>query len=106
MLKIVSSSSEKFLVDGSIAMGFGLLGEAKKLAYTRSLLKVEIVDFSQVISSRKMSEEAMKSFVGAAGLSLVGGTLLGPAGFLAGALAGGNKKSWCSLSSFYMKTKR
>ena len=42
-----------------------------------------------------MTEEKAKSFLGAAGLGIVGGLVLGPLGALAGVLAGGNKKEIC-----------
>ena len=43
-------------------------------------------------SIETITEENKKQFLGAAGWGLAGGALLGPIGFLAGALAGGNKK--------------
>ncbi len=43
-------------------------------------IKVEVLD-----------EEKSKSFLGSAGVGLVGAALLGPLGLVAGALAGGNK---------------
>jgi hypothetical protein len=42
-----------------------------------------------------MTEESKKKFLGAAGLGIAGGLLLGPLGLVAGALAGGNKKEVC-----------
>lgn len=51
-----------------------------------------------------VTEENKKSFVGAAGLGLVGAAALGPLGLIAGALAGGNKKEVCFLA--YLKDGR
>ena len=42
-----------------------------------------------------MTEESKKSFIGAAGIGIVGGFFLGPLGLIPGALAGGNNKEVC-----------
>ncbi len=42
-----------------------------------------------------MTEDKAKSFLGAAGLGIVGGLAFGPVGAIAGLLAGGNKKEIC-----------
>lgn len=52
-----------------------------------------------------MTEEKAKSFLGAAGLGLVGGLVFGPVGALAGILAGGNKKEICFACYFKDGTK-
>ena len=58
------------------------IGKSKKKSFVISESKIEVLD-----------EESAKNFLGSAGLGLVGGALLGPVGLVAGALAGGNKKS-------------
>ena len=47
-----------------------------------------------------VTEENAKSLVGTAGWGLIGATLLGPAGMLAGALAGGNRKKCTFVCRF------
>ena len=48
---------------------------------------------TSIQSLQVASEESSKGFGGAAVAGLAGGLLLGPAGLVAGAMAGGNKKS-------------
>lgn len=52
-----------------------------------------VLDKSTVADFSVASEESAKKFVRAAGLGIAGGLLLGPVGMVAGALAGGNKKT-------------
>lgn len=74
--------------DGSLVAGtlslpvkVGLLFDKREQMPGSELAEVEIA-----------SEESVKRFGGAVGWGLAGGILLGPAGLLAGVLAGGNKK--------------
>ena len=54
--------------------------------------KREHMPGSELVEVEIASEESVKRFGGAVGWGLTGGILLGPAGLLAGVLAGGNEK--------------
>lgn len=60
--------------------------------------KNETVKLSEEIASVEIvTEENKTSFVGKAGLGLVGAVALGPLGAIAGILAGGNSKEVCFM---------
>lgn len=58
------------------------IGKSNENSFFLDDIKISVLD-----------EESAKSFLGSAGLGLVGGILLGPVGLIAGALSGGNRKS-------------
>lgn len=83
----------------------GMLGGGK-LALTPKFTKSPIVYcFAAIMNTgfggtklkdvtiEQVTEENVKKFGGAAGFGLAGGVLLGPAGLIAGAIMGGNKKT-------------
>lgn len=89
MNKVVASNCEEFKEGDVLAIGpFSFnpfapmkIGKSKKKSFEIGAVNVQVLD-----------EEAAKSFLGAAGMGLVGAALLGPVGLIAGVLSGGNKK--------------
>ena len=65
-----------------IKVSFPLFSGSEEI--TDNIEKVELI-----------TEENQKKFLGAAGLGLAGGLLLGPVGAIAGLLAGGRSKEVC-----------
>lgn len=64
----------------------------------KSFFKRETVKLNPLIQSVELvTEENKTSFVGKAGLGLVGAVALGPLGAIAGLLAGGNSKEVCFM---------
>ena len=90
MNKVVASNCDEFKEGDMLGVGtFSFnpsaelrLGKSKKKSFPLGSSTVQVLD-----------EESAKSFLGAAGLGLVGVALLGPLGLLAGVLSGGNKKT-------------
>jgi hypothetical protein len=60
----------------------------------------EAVKFTEIESLEKASEESVKKLGGTVGWGLVGATLLGPVGLLAGLLAGGRKNEVTFVCQF------
>lgn len=90
MIKIIASNSDRFPVDTYCKIEKDILwGRPAEVLFAIGHAKV---DFSK-ISIEILDEEKSKSFLGSAGVGLVGAAVLGPIGLIAGALAGGNKKT-------------
>lgn len=60
----------------------------------------EVVRFSEIESIEIASEESVKKIAGTVGWGVVGATLLGPVGLLAGLLAGGRKNEVTFICKF------
>ena len=90
MLKVLASGTSMFKEGDRLAIGpFSInifrephIGKSWGKKVALSVLKIEL-----------MNEEKAKSFLGAAGMGLVGSALVGPLGLIVGVLAGGNKNS-------------
>ena len=69
--------------EGKLLPHFAVLKPGKGLKYRGQ--------YHVVTSVSVISQDSSKGFMGSAGGAAIGGLVLGPVGFLAGALAGGNK---------------
>lgn len=65
-----------------------------------SRMRGETISAARIASLEIADEETTRSFLGTAGMAALGTVLLGPVGLLAGALAGGKKKSVTFIAEF------
>jgi len=72
-----------------------VLKSQNRYFYLETSSKEEIKLSANIERIEIMTEEKAKSFLGSAGLGIVGGLVFGPIGALAGILAGGNKREVC-----------
>lgn len=98
MLEILSSNTESYkigtLIELEEAWGLPMAISIRKSLFVSDSIALEKIDISI------LDEEKSKSFLGAAGMGLVGSVLLGPLGLVAGAIAGGNTNTGIFLLSF------
>ena len=92
MIEILSSNSSRFPAGTNCGLKTDMWGDPKTFFVMVKIFKHENIEFKS-ITVEILNEESSKSFFGSAGVGLIGAAALGPLGLVAGALAGGNKKS-------------
>ena len=92
MIEIIASNSQRFPAGTSCGIKTTFMGKPEYIFAMIKMFKHEHIQF-KALGVEVLDEESSKSFLGSAGVGLVGAAILGPIGLLAGVFAGGNKQT-------------